>query len=77
MAQAERDFNEENLPIFSISVGQTFKPYVWKASHDMDFRSECLYCESEVLKGYMVEDEHGNSGRIATCPHCDRVNAKY
>lgn len=69
--------NEDMNPIFSIGVGQTFKPYAWKASYDMDFHSECLYCESEVLKGYRVEDENGMMGRIATCPECERVNAKY
>jgi hypothetical protein len=77
MNSAERMEDEQLSPIFTISVGQTFKPYAWKASHDMDFHAECLYCESEVLKGYIVEDEFGRSGRIAACPTCDKVNAKY
>ena len=74
--QQANPLNDE-IPIFSISVGQTFKPYTWKASYDMDFNSECLYCESESLKGYQVEDEYGNAGKVATCPICERVNAKY
>ncbi|RKD27014.1 hypothetical protein BEP19_00100 [Ammoniphilus oxalaticus] len=68
---------DEETPIFQISIGQTFKPYAWRASHHMDFQFECLYCDSESLKGYQVEDQYGNMGKIATCPDCERVNAKY
>ncbi|MBP1932935.1 hypothetical protein [Ammoniphilus resinae] len=77
MENADRLIDGGTTHVFSIHVGQTFRPYSWKASADMDFRSECLYCDSEVLKGYIVEDEFGNVGRIATCPDCERVNAKY
>jgi hypothetical protein len=68
---------DEEVSIHTISVGQTFKPFSWKASHDMDFRSECLYCEATYLKGYMVEDDLGRGGRVAICTECERVNAKY
>ncbi|HJV45190.1 MAG TPA: hypothetical protein VJ824_05615 [Bacillota bacterium] len=77
MEFADRLGSEETVSFSPISVGQTFKPYTWKANHDMDFRSECLYCDSELLKGYTVEDESGKSGRIAVCPECERINAKY
>lgn len=62
-----------------ISIGDTFKPFLWKADFDMDFSSECLYCDTEVmgLKGYRVEDEKGSLLRVAVCPNCQKVNAKY
>ncbi|WCK55758.1 hypothetical protein PP175_07405 [Aneurinibacillus sp. Ricciae_BoGa-3] len=61
------------------SIGETFKPFAWKANFDMDFSSECLYCDSSVsgLQGYVVEDAKGGSQRIAICPACQRVNARY
>jgi hypothetical protein len=68
---------DEVISLRLISVGQRFKPFAWKASHDMDFRSECLYCDSQALKGYLVEDDSGQGGRVAICPECDKVNAKY
>lgn len=77
MEFADRLKSEDMTPNFNISVGQTFRPYAWKANYDMDFRSECLYCDSELLKGYTVEDEFGKMARIAVCPDCERINAKY
>jgi hypothetical protein len=62
-----------------ISAGQTFKPFAWKANFDMEFSSECLYCDAGVsrLKGYVVEDEKGTALRVAICPVCQKVNARY
>lgn len=62
-----------------ISIGDTFKPLAWKADFDMEFSSECLYCDTDVepLKGYRVVDEKGDSVRVAVCPSCQKVNARY
>ncbi|MBO8170569.1 MAG: hypothetical protein H0Z33_01640 [Bacillaceae bacterium] len=61
----------------SILVGDSFKPIVWQADYDMDFSSDCLFCHNEDLKGYQVVDEQGMSGKIAVCPSCLKVNARY
>lgn len=62
----------------SIYTGQTFKPFAWKANFDMDFSSECMYCDaSKHLKGYVVEDERGDTTRVAICPSCQKINARY
>ncbi|WP_035101368.1 hypothetical protein [Aneurinibacillus terranovensis] len=62
-----------------ISIGETFKPYAWKANFDMEFSSECLYCDSTLtrLEGYIIEDGKGVAQRIAICPSCQKVNARY
>lgn len=62
-----------------ISIGDTFKPLSWKADFDMEFSSECLYCDTDVsrLKGYRIEDEMGTFLRVAICPTCQKVNARY
>jgi hypothetical protein len=62
-----------------IFIGDTFKPLAWKANFDMEFSSECLYCDTDVtrLKGYRIEDEKGSNIRVAVCPNCQKVNAKY
>jgi hypothetical protein len=66
-----------DMPI-SIQAGQIFKPFAWKANFDMDFSSECMYCDStKSLKGYAVEDEQGRQARIAICPVCQKINARY
>jgi hypothetical protein len=61
----------------TISVGEDFKAIVWKAQYDMDFNTECLFCFSERITGYRVEDEYGQAGKVAVCPHCEKVNAIY
>ncbi|GEN33196.1 MULTISPECIES: hypothetical protein [Aneurinibacillus] len=61
-----------------IGIGQVFKPFAWKANFDMDFSSECMYCDSnESLKGYTVENEEGSAARVAICPACRKINARY
>ncbi|WCN37065.1 hypothetical protein [Aneurinibacillus uraniidurans] len=61
-----------------ISTGQIFKPFAWKANFDMEFSSECMYCDSDKrLVGYTVEDEDGSAMRVAICPVCQKVNARY
>jgi hypothetical protein len=65
------------IPAILISVGEDFKSIVWKAQYDMDFNTECLFCFSERITGYRVEDELGRSGKVAVCPHCEKVNAIY
>ncbi len=67
---------QEELSI-TITVGEGFKSIVWKAQYDMDFNTECLFCFSEQIVGYRVEDEHGHSGKVAVCPKCEKVNAVY
>lgn len=61
----------------TICVGEDFKSIAWKAQYDMEFNSECLFCFSEKITGYRVEDEIGHSGKIAICPTCEKVNAIY
>ncbi|MGE5702805.1 MAG: hypothetical protein ACM32O_09775 [Clostridia bacterium] len=61
----------------TISVGEDFKAIVWKAQYDMDFKTECLFCYSDKIRGYRVEDELGHSGKVAVCPDCEKVNAVY
>lgn len=63
--------------VLSISPGDTFKPILWRADYDMDFSSGCLYCGHSEVKGYSVVDERGNSGKVAVCTECSKVNAKY
>jgi hypothetical protein len=67
---------QEHLSI-TINVGEDFKSIVWKAQYDMDFNTECLFCFSERITGYRVEDEQGHAGKVAVCPHCEKVNAVY
>lgn len=67
---------QEQLSI-TISVGEDFKSIVWKAQFDMEFNTECLFCFSEQISGYRVEDEYGQAGKVAVCPHCEKVNAIY
>jgi len=61
----------------TINVGEDFKSIAWKAQYDMDFNTECLFCFSERITGYRVEDERGQTGKVAVCPHCEKVNAVY
>ncbi len=61
----------------TINVGEDFKSIAWKAQYDMDFNTECLFCFSERITGYRVEDERGHAGKVAVCPHCEKVNAIY
>lgn len=62
----------------SIYTGQIFRPYTWKANFDMDFSSGCIYCDSDAsLKGYAVEDEQGATAKVAICPSCQKINARY
>ncbi|WP_232699865.1 hypothetical protein [Brevibacillus daliensis] len=61
----------------TICVGENFKSIAWKAQYDMEFSSECLFCSSEKITGYRVEDELGHAGKIAICPTCEKVNAVY
>lgn len=63
--------------VITINVGEGFKSIVWKAQYDMDFKTECLFCYSEQITGYRVEDEDGRSGKVAVCPNCEKVNAIY
>ncbi|WP_139491367.1 hypothetical protein [Brevibacillus dissolubilis] len=70
------DQHQEHLYI-TISVGEEFKGIDWKAQHDMEFNTECLFCSSENITGYRVEDETGRTGKIAVCPTCEKVNAVY
>jgi hypothetical protein len=68
----------QHQPLFlTINVGEEFKSIVWKAQYDMDFNTECLFCYSERITGYRVEDELGRAGKVAVCPHCEKVNAIY
>jgi len=67
---------QEHLSI-TISVGEDFKAIVWKAQYDMDFNTECLFCYSDQITGYRVEDEKGKMGKVAVCPRCEKVNAVY
>ncbi|MBM7590786.1 hypothetical protein [Brevibacillus fulvus] len=67
---------QEELSI-TINVGEEFKSIVWKAQYDMDFNTECLFCFSDRITGYRVEDEQGRSGKVAVCPSCEKVNAIY
>jgi len=66
-----------DLDLITINVGEDFKSIVWKAQYDMDFNTECLFCFSERITGYRVEDEEGHPGKVAVCPHCEKVNAIY
>lgn len=61
----------------TISVGEGFQSIVWKAEYDMDFNTECLFCFSDRITGYRVEDEAGRAGKVAVCPKCEKVNAVY
>ncbi|MBO8165189.1 MAG: hypothetical protein H0Z34_16010 [Brevibacillus sp.] len=77
-----RNFSQSHLvhkePLsITISVGDGFKSIVWKAEYDMDFDTECLFCYSERITGYRVEDESGVAGKVAVCPQCEKVNAIY
>lgn len=62
-----------------ISIGEFFNPLDWKANFDMEFSSECLYCDDDVtlLKGYLIEDGNHSKIRVAVCPNCQKVNARY
>jgi hypothetical protein len=76
MQRSLSSLQHELVPI-TINVGEDFKSIVWKAQYDMDFNTECLFCFSEQITGYRVEDEAGHSGKVAVCPHCEKVNAIY
>lgn len=69
-------YNQEEFSI-TIQVGEGFKAFVWKAQYDMDFKTECLFCYSDKITGYRVEDELGRAGKVAVCPSCEKVNAIY
>ena len=71
------DLFEPDHVYITINVGEDFKSISWKAQYDMDFSTECLFCSSNNIRGYRVEDENGKSGKIAVCPHCEKVNAIY
>lgn len=73
----ESSFMPEQSPSFSILIGEAFKPITWKAGFDMDFSAGCLFCNHSELKGYQVEDEQGVAGKVAVCPQCFKVNARY
>jgi|GEM_PF-559004 len=68
---------QQELDPITIVVGEEFKSIVWKAQYDMEFNTECLFCFSERIVGYRVEDEVGRTGKVAVCPHCEKVNAIY
>ncbi|CAM3337534.1 hypothetical protein BRIN106911_08105 [Brevibacillus invocatus] len=76
MQRSLNSLGHDLLPI-TINVGEDFKSIVWKAQYDMDFNTECLFCFSEQITGYRVEDEAGHTGKVAVCPHCEKVNAIY
>nr|MBO2469821.1 hypothetical protein [Bacillota bacterium] len=65
------------IPFSSLSIGDPFRPLAYKASYDMDFSLECLYCSGSRLKGYQVEDENGVQANLVVCEDCGRVNGAY
>ncbi|GED69061.1 hypothetical protein BRE01_27630 [Brevibacillus reuszeri] len=76
MQRSLSSLQHDLFPI-TINVGEDFKSIVWKAQYDMDFNTECLFCFSDQITGYRVEDEAGHAGKVAVCPHCEKVNAIY